>query len=179
MSLNSNIQNVYRIAEFLASQKECDTCNLCEKNVGLVYLLDNEFENIKRHNLEISSTNNGTDFLSRTRDGWCSAFDHVRNRCTIYNDRPLCCRIYPFDLMNFDREFWWVIFYECPIAQRFFTEKKEDILMAFTYSLEREMGDMLISEFIREDSISQHIDAFTGETPRVKKLRKFGSPPIF
>lgn len=179
MSLNKKLQGVYNIAEFLSSQEECNTCNLCEKNVGLVYLLDNEMEKLKQHNLKISSTTNGTDFLSRTSDGWCSAFDHTRNRCTVYDDRPLCCRIYPFDLMHFDREFWWVIFYECPIAKRFFAEKKEDVLLAFTYSLEREMGNTLIAEFVREDKISQHIDAFTGETPLVKKLRKFGTPPLF
>ncbi len=179
MSLNRNIQAVYKIAEFLSSQEECNTCNLCEKNVGLVYLLDHEREKISELNLKISSTSNGTDFLSRTEEGWCSAFDHTKNRCTIYAKRPLCCRIYPFDLMHFDREFWWVIFYECPIANRFYKEKHEDVLIAFTYALEREMGEMLIAEFVREDSISQHIDAFTGEIPHVKRLRKFGSPPIF
>src|SRR5689334_20873206 len=102
---------------FLTSQPECETCRLCEENVGLVYLIGDEAQRIPKLQLPILTTSHGVNYLGRTTDGWCCSFNPDSNTCKIYEDRPICCRIYPLDLMRINNEVWWVIHSECPIAQ--------------------------------------------------------------
>lgn len=36
------------------------------------------------------------------------------NRCHLYKDRPLDCRLFPLDIIEEDQKYWWCIFTICP-----------------------------------------------------------------
>src|SRR5688572_22740040 len=116
-------EDLYRILTPLSGQPECRTCNLCEKNVGLVYLIGDEPSKLAGAGMSVAELGDGSAYLSRSQldsgASWCSCFVVGTNECGIYAVRPLCCRLYPLDLMNLDGELWWIVHAECPIALRF------------------------------------------------------------
>jgi Fe-S-cluster containining protein len=167
------MDNLYRHLSPLTSQPECNTCRLCEEHVGLVYVLGLEADKARRRELPVMRTSEGVEYLGRTADGWCASFDPGSGKCSMYEDRPLCCRIYPLDLMKLDNELWWVIHAECPIAQRFRREGKLTLLAAVTAALDRELNDEQLRIWIAQDKTSQTIEAFTFDPSKVVKLRRF------
>lgn len=175
----SKISSLYELLQPLASQPECQTCRLCEEHVGLVYLLGEEANKVKVGTLPILGTAESAQYLGRTRDGWCCAFDHQANTCKIYETRPLCCRIYPLDLMNIDNEVWWVVHSECPIAQRFQQERKLSILSAMTFSMESRISEEQLMLWLKQDRFSQMVESFSFDRSQVVKLRRFGEKLSF
>jgi len=173
------LKNLYEIVRLLTSQSECMACRLCEENVGLVYAFRLELDQIRTHKPPLSVTSTGVTYLKRTQDGWCPCFDPTTNKCRIYHDRPLCCRIYPLDLMRLNGDVWWVLHSECPIFQRYEREKRLDILALMTAELESNLSESQIKEWINEDRMSQLIEAFSREKYKVIKLRKFGAETPF
>src|SRR5882762_4996977 len=103
--MSENLESLYDILRPLSSQTECQSCTLCEEHVGLVYLVGSE---AKGHRLPIVMTSNTAQYLGRTHEGLCAAFDNEKGLCRIYNERPLCCRLYPLDLMKLEGRIWWV-----------------------------------------------------------------------
>lgn len=170
------MEKLYEILKPLASQSECETCRLCERNVGLVYVLGNEASKAQHHGLPILTTSQGVQYLGRTRDGWCCSFDPTTNTCRMYSDRPLCCRIYPLDLMRLNDTVWWVIHSECPIAQRFKQERRLGVLAAMTYAMEGALSDEQLQHWLTQDKTSQAIEAFAFDESEVIRLRRFGEP---
>jgi Fe-S-cluster containining protein len=174
----SSISDLYDVLHPLASQPECQTCRLCEEHVGLVYLLEDEASKLGNPSLPILTAAQD-QYLGRTRDGWCCAFDNENNACKIYDSRPLCCRIYPLDLMVVDEEIWWVIHSECPIAQRFQRERRLGVLAALTFSMEQRLSSEQIGRWIKQDRLSQIIEAFSFDQSKVVPLRKLGEKVPF
>lgn len=37
-----------------------------------------------------------------------------KNRCHLYKDRPLDCRLFPLDIIEEDGKYWWCVFTICP-----------------------------------------------------------------
>lgn len=175
----ADVSKLYSLLEPLASQPECNTCRLCEENVGLVYALGQESARVAAAGGKLSVTSKGVQYLARTREGWCSCFDPEMNRCRIYLNRPLCCRIYPLDLMRREGDLWWVIHSECPIAQRFQREHRLDILCVLTVRLERSLTQEELEVWKVQDETSQIVEAFSFEEAKVVPLRRLGEPMIF
>ncbi|HEV2962479.1 MAG TPA: YkgJ family cysteine cluster protein [Candidatus Angelobacter sp.] len=177
------IDNLYAIVEPLSSQPECLTCDLCERNVGLVYLINDESSRIKKDGHQVARTSEGVEYLSRSQSKksatWCSCFDTAKNQCSIYPIRPLCCRLYPLDLMKIDGELWWIVHAECPIAERFDKERKLDALSSITIGLETVLSPEQLRGWRKIDDTSQTTEAFIGDQYRIHKLRRFGSSVIF
>jgi Fe-S-cluster containining protein len=172
--VKNDLRPLYDILRPLASQPECKSCKLCEEHVGLVYLLGKEATRSVDQGIPVSISSRGSQYLARTSKGWCAAFDPASNLCRIYNDRPLCCRLYPLDLMRLDGDVWWVIHAECPIAQRFQRDRHLEILTALTISLERTLSDEQLQSWLTTDRTSQNIEAFSSTRPNVIRLRRFG-----
>ncbi len=171
------MRELYEILQPLASQPECSSCILCEKNVGLVYLLGKEAERIQaRGQSLISITSNQVEYLNRKAGGWCACFAEGTNTCGIYEDRPLCCRLYPLDLMEIDQAVWWVMHAECPIGQRFLQERKTDLLAAMTGALERHITFQQYQKWIAQDRTSKNIEGFRSEKLDIIKIRRFAAP---
>ena len=40
--------------------------------------------------------------------------DCERRRCSIYDDRPLCCRLFPLDILRVDERLVWGVSSQCP-----------------------------------------------------------------
>lgn len=167
-------QSLYDILRPLTSQPECATCRSCEEHVGLVYLLGNEAVRARNHGVPVSISLKGTQYITRMPDGCCAAFNPATNSCRIYAERPLCCRLYPLDLMNLDGIVWWVIHAECPIARRFQRDRHMEKLAAMTAALERELSEEQLRAWLRTDDASQSIEAFSSSQPVVFKLRRYG-----
>jgi Fe-S-cluster containining protein len=172
--MKNDISPLYDILRPLASQPECKSCNLCEEHVGLVYLLGKEVNRSINQSIPVSISSRGAQYLARTSEGWCAAFDPTANLCRIYSNRPLCCRLYPLDLMRLDGEVWWVIHEECPIAQRFQRDRHLEILTAMIVSLERALSDEQLQSWLIVDRTSQDIETFSSSRPKVLRLRQFG-----
>ena len=176
---DTDLQRLYDLLFPLRNQPECLECRRCEENVGLVYLLGDESARTHRHRLPIVNTSDGVEYIERTDDGFCTAFDEKQNRCRIYDDRPLCCRIYPLDLMWLDGDMWWTIHTACPIGQRFQIERRLDILCAMTAALEAQLPAEELKRWIAQDALSSRIEAFSFEPTRVTKLRRYRTPMYF
>lgn len=48
----------------------------------------------------------------KTNKTTCVFFDEDKKRCTIYQDRPFDCRVYPFDILQIDKKYCWIV-YSC------------------------------------------------------------------
>lgn len=179
MSLENEPQPLYKILGLLRSQPECKTCRLCEEHVGLVYLVGRETAKSRQYGMPISVTSEGVAYLGRTPEGWCVAFDPDTNNCRIYANRPLCCQLYPLDLMKLSGVVWWVIHIECPIAQRFRIERTLEVLSAITVSIEEIISEEQVQSWLKTDRTSQQIEAFSSDKPKVVKLRRFRLPRSF
>jgi len=175
----SEFARLYDFLEPLSSQPECRTCRKCEEHVGLVYLLGDEAQGVEKVGGRLLVTSRGVQYLSRTAEGWCSCFDPATNQCRIYAQRPLCCRIYPLDLMHLGDGLWWVIHSECPIAQRLQAEHRLDILYGLTVRLEGEMSKEEIAQWTTQDDTSRVVEAFLSESAKVLPLRRFRASMAF
>lgn len=173
--MNTDLHLLYEILQPLTSQPECQTCKLCEENIGLVYLLSTEHKQISKLDIPIAITSRGAKYIARTPQGCCAAFNDANNTCTIYERRPLCCRLYPLDLITVNDEIWWVIHSECPIATRFLVERKLELLAAMTVTIEKAMGRELLQNWLISDGMSQNIEAFSSTRPHTIKIRQFES----
>lgn len=174
------MKSVYNRLSELSSQKECNSCRICESNVGLVYLFEKErviIEKIDRN--IISRSINNVCFIKRKESGYCSCFDVKTGKCRIYINRPLCCRLYPIDFMKIDNQIWWVVHSECPIYIRYNENRDISILYALTISLEEEISRSEFIQWLEIDNVSVNIEAFSREQCSIVKLRKFKSERVF
>jgi Fe-S-cluster containining protein len=169
------ISRIYPLLRLLTSQPECDTCRLCEENVGLVYLLRDEISRAANAGAMVVASADEKGYIERTHHGWCGCFDAATGRCRIYDSRPLCCRIYPLDLIRFDDGIWWVIHEECPIGIRFYRERQTDLLAAVTFEIERQLTDKELLSWLSQDRFSQNVEALSRDSIKVRRLRQLGS----
>jgi Fe-S-cluster containining protein len=63
-------------------------------------------------------TVNGVYFIQRAEGGACPMLSKEGRRCTIYEERPICCRLYPIDLLNRKGAIEWALYEYCPIERK-------------------------------------------------------------
>lgn len=104
---NTTLEKIYRLFDDI-NFKECYNCNtgcchqpwfLKEEQVVLMNMLRKKY-----------GDDTGFAKFFESSDV-CRYF--VDNKCQIYNERPLDCRIFPLDLIEEDDEYWWVILKNC------------------------------------------------------------------
>lgn len=167
------IKHLYDVVSAFSNQDECKSCCKCEKNVGLVYVLNEEVKTLRSRKVPLVATSGGVNYIKRSSDGWCPCYDTSNGRCKIYDVRPLCCRIYPLDIMKEEGEIWWVVFKDCPISQRFQKEKRMTLLFSKTIEIEKCLSENQIAQLIKQDRLSKAIEVFDMEEATLIKLRKF------
>jgi len=100
------IQQAYQIFEGIHFS-ECDGCSKC---CFIPWLLREEYtphlNNFGKSIKEIDSVAIIMDFTK------CEF--EKDSKCTLYQDRPLDCRVFPLDIIEEDGEYWWCIFTFCP-----------------------------------------------------------------
>jgi len=175
----SAAKQLYEAVSVLALQRECEKCRLCEENVGLVYVLEDELDLIRSRGILFKTTSGGVNYVVRSPEGWCSCFEPTTNKCKVYDARPLCCRIYPLDLTEIDGEVWWVIHTNCRISERFQREKHLDLLVALTTEIERCLSKTQFQKWLKQDRLSRSIESFARDYMKAIKLRRYGEPKAF
>lgn len=87
-------------------QINCNRCknHCCGKNPYLTpVLLPSEEERFKKHSKVIKTPYRKIRLLSKKDNGNCIFLDDKTIKCTIYEERPLECQLYPF-LLDFSQE---------------------------------------------------------------------------
>lgn len=162
---------IYEAIRSLGGQPECTSCRRCEENVGLVYLLEDEAQQAKRRTLPVISVGKEAHYFSRTSHGWCPCFNPESNTCEIYNDRPLCCRLYPLDLGIYRGEAWWVLHGECPIAQRWVRERYLDAVATLLEHVEDLLDPSILRNWISQEKTSVVIESLELEELHLIRIR--------
>ena len=89
----------------------CDGCTCCD--AGTVYVLSREVDFLRSQGVEVLETF-GYHFIPQGANG-CLYNDPIKKKCTIYEHRPICCRLFPFDiyLSDFSQDLYWVYYKKC------------------------------------------------------------------
>ncbi len=98
--------------------KLCDSCtsNSCCKGFAGANVMQTEYEKIKKNIRNINFTKtisfNGVPTLvikKKENSNECLFWDSEKERCSIYENRPFDCRLFPFDIHEIDGRYMWVI----------------------------------------------------------------------
>lgn len=147
----------------------CKGCTVCCESGGMVYVRNDEIPRLKNLNVPLV-TIDGISFIKRLPDGSCPMLDRQRNNCSIYEDRPLCCRLFPLDVLERNGRLTWAVSNECPDDRRLFARLQgRDSRLGFgTVSLMASMLDDSLKEddvayFIRKEQVSVRVDILDGD----------------
>jgi putative zinc- or iron-chelating protein len=73
--------------------------------------------------------------------------DRERRQCSIYADRPLCCRLFPLDLLAINNRLQWALSNQCPDDRKRFEE---------TQGLNSRLGSGVVAQIA--SSLNPHLD---------------------
>lgn len=74
------------------------------------------------------------------------------NRCRIYLNRPIDCRLFPLDIIEEDGKYWWCIFTICPIYKKI-SEK----LILLIPQLEKLISYEIFRQYKKQIAITKEI----------------------
>jgi len=160
--LTKLLNKVDKISENLVS------CNGCVKccGAGIVYTLPEEEERLKKINVPLINID-GIRYIKRKDDGSCFMLDKQYSRCSIYDDRPLCCHLFPLDIFNrygINRLSWGVYDY-CPTENVKPISQKEGqaeldlfTIEIMAHSIEKEMPKRVLEFLLKEDKVTSEIE---------------------
>jgi Fe-S-cluster containining protein len=101
----------------------CNGCTSCCERGGLVYLHDDEVDELVRLGVPIMEVDS-VAFIQRRPGGACPMLDQSNKKCSIYDRRPLCCRLFPLDLLSLARGLQWALANDCPEERKRFESKQ-------------------------------------------------------
>lgn len=138
----------------------CTKC--CEK--GIAYVLPEEKENLEALNVPLLQID-GITFIERRHDGSCAMLDKVNGRCSIYEDRPFCCRAFPLDVFSRRGRLEWGVYTYCP-PDRLVTITRDEkgaaldseVLLYLTTAIEKEMKGQVLEYLAEEDQVVAQIE---------------------
>lgn len=132
-----NKNSLDRIATLL----NCNGCSCC--SAGTVYVLPWEVEELRAKGIEVIDFMGGY-FIPTVRENGCIYNSATNKKCEIYADRPICCRLFPFDIFYYpEHGLCWVVYNKCQPIWQFVSEPGtwrgiRMLLREFQYSLEGE-----------------------------------------
>lgn len=108
------IEKLYKAIDeshFFDHFTECSTCPiLCARKKNIHWLLTVESEQLKNL-LPVSKVKNAHFF----EGGLCPLLNN--KRCSIYNNRPLECRLNPISIYEIDGSLYWILYKICPAVK--------------------------------------------------------------
>ena len=127
-----SLKELYDALDELYRGIEQDCCGCQDPDcMGYVWLLKEEVERLYECGVSLVQVNNGPTFIhsfSATAQGQpdlsvryplCSQFCIDSRRCSIYQDRPLTCRLYPLGLeTKADGTIVWALHRDCLYVRR-------------------------------------------------------------
>ena len=143
---------------------DCNSCTVCCETGGLVYVRNEEVSRLEQLNVPLTSIGDVT-FIRRLPDGACPMLDRAQKKCSIYEDRPQCCRLFPLDILFTEGHLRWAISNDCPDDRKLFTARQgSDSRIGFgSISIIASGLDSLISEkdssyFLLKEQMSSRVE---------------------
>ncbi|MBF0564830.1 MAG: YkgJ family cysteine cluster protein [Nitrospirae bacterium] len=148
---------------------KCNSCSRC-CDLDNIYLFPFEkdfYENQGIRTVEID----GMDFF-RKKSSWCPYLS--KNGCSIYEYRPIGCRLFPLEVIYRDEKLYWMRF----SAEHCMKNLNPDISQrnVTQYFIVRQLTSMLkpYSDFIiRRNNIEKIIDIYKSEHLNYHKIKEF------
>ncbi len=104
--MKAEIANLYDLFNGIQFS-ECAGCSKC---CYFPWLLEEEYESPLKNFSENVKKINSTDFIMDF-----TACKYAKcDRCHLYEERPLDCRLFPLDIIEEEGQYWWCIFITCP-----------------------------------------------------------------
>lgn len=163
-SAKTNNSSLSQAAE-KTSQKivNCAGCTkCCEK--GIAYVLPEERANLESIGVPLIEID-GISFIKRKSDGSCSMLDKANKKCSIYKDRPMCCRAFPLDIFSRRGRLEWGVYTYCPTDRLIpITRAGEkavldnDVALYLASSLEKFLTPDVLRFLEREDKIVSQVE---------------------
>jgi uncharacterized protein len=98
----------------------CSTCtNNCCEGVDSPPVFSTDFNKLEKIGkssdeyikyLKLAEGKYLTQIKKKPNTNQCVFFDSEKKQCGIYENRPLDCRMYPFDVEVIDGEPWWIVY---------------------------------------------------------------------
>jgi Fe-S-cluster containining protein len=153
-------QAVERTAQKLVNCAGCTKC--CEK--GIAYVLPEEQSRLESMDVPLIEID-GVSFIKRKNDGSCSMLDKENRRCSIYEDRPLCCRAFPLDIFSRRGHLEWGVYTYCPTDRLIPITRAgnkvaldHDVAVYLTSALEKHLTQDVLRFVEREDKIVSQVE---------------------
>ena len=136
------IDQAYKVFEGI-NFSECNDCSTC---CYFPWILKEEYnphlENFGKTVKEIDSV----AFIM-----YYNACKYARdNRCNLYEDRPLDCRLFPLDIIEEDGKYFWSLFTICPKH-----EELEDKLLPLIPKLEELITPAIFDQYKKQISLTK------------------------
>lgn len=125
--MEEDIQKIYNLLSKISVFKNMPQCKTCDSACGAPrwssWLLPEEAERLeKEQGLSVIKIK-GVNFL---KDGPCKLYKNGMG-CTIYNRRPLECRLSPITIIKSGKDLWWALQVYCPIVGKANKDELEKI----------------------------------------------------
>ncbi len=135
---------------------ECASCfQLCSRSKNIHWLLTEEAEKLSSF-LNISKINGAFFF----EGGLCRLLKD--GHCSIYENRPLECRLNPLSIYEVGGQLHWIIYLSCPVVHKHPILEFLEVLGPKINSIEAAMSENVKNEF---RSISRAINSFEPLVP--------------
>jgi len=160
--MNTETIEIYKIFEEI----DFSECNGCSKCCFFPWLLKEEYdphlENFGMNVKQIESTAFIMDFTA------CKFAEC--DRCHLYKDRPLDCRLFPLDIIEENGQYWWCIFTICPVHLEI--RKK---LIPLIPLLENNITPEVFKQYKKQIAITKEIYP-PYKNKQYEKIKKFKLP---
>ncbi len=98
----------------------CRGCSCCD--AGTIYVLPGEVAAMRAKRIEVIEFMGGY-FIPTTKENGCIYYNCENKKCEIYEDRPICCRLFPFDIFYYpEHGLCWVSYKKCAKVRQLVTE---------------------------------------------------------
>lgn len=157
------LKALHRTADDVSNKLvSCNGCTKCCES-GIVYVLPEEVNHLKSRGVPLINID-GIDYIQR-KNGICSMLDRQHSRCSIYEDRPLCCRLFPLDVFNRTTNPTWGVYNYCPpenVKPIILDGEKPEldlfIISIISDSIERVLPKKVLNFLINEDRVTAELE---------------------
>jgi Fe-S-cluster containining protein len=159
------------VNKYITQIIDCKNCSLCCNNAS-VFILSDEVDRMKELDVPINEID-GRYFIKQKPNGRCPNLT-IENRCKIYDQRPIACKLHPFYLMNRrGLAKTWVKYSYCPDENKILKDtNNRDSFRLIAYELEKCFSSGQILEMLKSDEIDSKYDRLeTGATEFIEVMK--------
>lgn len=170
MNKSLELKELYKIAEDISNNLvSCNGCTECCES-GIVYVLPEEVSHLESIGVPLIKID-GINYIKRNPYMICSMLDRQHSKCSIYEDRPLCCRIFPLDIFGRESKLLWGIYNYCPkknvkpiILRNQKPELDLEVISMMADSIEKSLPKKVLNFLFEEDRVTAQIELLDNHT---------------